>query len=131
VYLNQIEPNSFLSSVEFDLENSNIIVYTDGSLQTIDVPTTMTRTYDIDNLLTCTVAATDLLLLDSDGNVVDEDSYPWSYDGTSTITFKTTDQSYHGIYFWRSVGITWAVTDLGTDIEFPDNNGIFEMEEVP
>lgn len=80
----------------------------------------MTRTYRIDETIQCSVAASDLVVIDHNGKVLTDSTLPFWVENEA-IHFRSSDSSDEGIYKWNSVGLTIAVTYEGTEIEFPSN----------
>jgi len=44
-----LDTNTYLSDLELNLGNNKVIFYVDGTIQSIDLPPTITRTYRIDS----------------------------------------------------------------------------------
>jgi len=50
-YLQVLQTNTFLSDLSLGLGNNKVIFYLDGAEHTVDIPSTMTRTYRIDETI--------------------------------------------------------------------------------
>jgi len=107
-YLKYGVSNSFISSVELGIASKQYF-YTNGEIQTIEIPESLTRTFEI-NGSTCDFNRADLVIYDRFGNALDENTRPFWYDG-QTISFQSTDPNDHGVYDWSSLGIKMYIND--------------------
>lgn len=78
-YLEYGTSNSFISTVDLGIE-ANQFFYTNNEISKIELPSTLTRTFEIDGS-TCDFTRAQLDLYDRDGNILDENSSPFWFDG--------------------------------------------------
>lgn len=105
------------------------VVRLNGYTQTYELEVPFVRTFtDTADTLQCDDDSATLEVRDHNGDLVTDNSFPWTYDGDLTITFRTNDISYEGIYTWASVGLTWYV--IPADAEEPEIEDTYGFKEA-
>lgn len=103
----------------------------DGTEYELEFTFPLTREFETNSAFSCTVLSGSLVVEDHDGEAVISTSEPWSYDGTSILSFSSEDETLEGKYYWASISTTFYLLLPGDELiieeEEEDTESIFDQ----